>query len=57
MEKYNEGFKVSLVDAFYPARQHTVQNKERANYFFHSLKTMNSPAIVLTNNLDTMFHG
>ena len=27
----NEGFKVSLVDTLYPARQHTVHNKERAN--------------------------
>ena len=32
----------------YAARQHTVQNKERANKFFHSLKTINSPAIVST---------
>ena len=27
----NEGFKVSLVDTLYTARQHTVQNKQRAN--------------------------
>ena len=27
----NEGFKVSLLDSLYAARQHTVQNKERAN--------------------------
>ena len=27
----NEGFKVSLVDSFHAARQHTVQNKERAD--------------------------
>ena len=27
----NEGFKVSLIDSLYAARQHTVQNKERAN--------------------------
>ena len=32
----------------YAARQHTVQNKERANLFFHSLKTINCPAIVST---------
>ena len=30
------------------ARQHTVQNKERANQFFHSLKTIKCPAIVST---------
>ena len=44
----NEGFKVSLVDSLYAARQHTVQNKERPNYLFYSLKTINSPAIVST---------
>ena len=33
---------------FYAARQHTVQNKERPNLFFHSLKTINYPAIVST---------
>ena len=27
----NEGFRVSLVDSLYAARQHTVQNKEREN--------------------------
>ena len=27
----NEGFRVSLVDSLCAARQHTVQNKERAN--------------------------
>ena len=27
----NEGFRVALVDSLYAARQHTVQNKERAN--------------------------
>ena len=32
----------------YAARQHTVHNKERANYLFYSLKTINSPAIVST---------
>ena len=32
----------------YAARQHTVQNKERANWFFHSLKTINCPAKVST---------
>ena len=32
----------------YAAWQRTVQNKERANQFFHSLKTMNCPAIVST---------
>ena len=32
----------------YAARQHTVQNKERPNYLFYSLKTINSPAIVST---------
>ena len=32
----------------YAARQHTVQNKERANYLFYSLKTINGPAIVST---------
>ena len=30
----------------YAARQHTVQNKEKANQIFHSLKTINCPAIV-----------
>ena len=53
----NEGFKVSLVDTWYTARQHTVQNKQRANWFFHSLKTINSPAVVSSNKLDTMFNG
>ena len=32
----------------YAARQRTVQNIERANYFFHSLKTINYLAIVST---------
>ena len=53
----NEGFKVSVVDTLYAIKHHTVQNKQGANQFFHSLKTINSPAIVSTNKLDTMFHG
>ena len=36
----NEGFKESLVDFLYAARQHNVKNKERANWFFHSLRQL-----------------
>ena len=47
-ERNAQGEMGALRCPLYAARQHTVQNKERPNYLFYSLKTINSPAIVST---------